>query len=102
MTSWQPQHDPGRQQRRPPYPARAVRFPAGMLPRAGRNRGRSFWRLVYLGSHPVAAIFALCVNAAAAAVVIGWIAIVGSAWAVWVMLVTGAWLCRAAVASVRR
>lgn len=85
----------------PPYPAHLVRFPSQMFPRARRRRGHSLGYYVYMGTHPVAVLIALYVNALIICCVLGWLMLVGSAWMMWAMLVTMAWLVQVAVAALR-
>jgi hypothetical protein len=82
--------------RLPPYPAHLMRFPSGMLPQSRRRRGHSLGHYVYMGTHPVSMLIALCVNAMIAYVVVCWLALVGAAWMMWAMLVTMAWLVQVA------
>ena len=85
----------------PPYPAHLVRFPA-VLPRSRRRRGHSVGHYVYLGTHPIALLVTLYINAMILCVVVSWLALVWSAWAMWALLVTVGWLCQLAAAALRR
>jgi hypothetical protein len=87
--------------RLPPYPAHLVRFLPGMLPRTRQRRGHSLGHYVYMGTHPVAMLIALSINAMIICVAVGGLAFVGAAWMIWAMLVTMAWLVQVAAAALR-
>lgn len=87
---------------RPPYPSHLVRFPSGALPRSRRRRGPSARRIFYLGRHPVALLIEMCLTLLALEVIVGWIALVVAAWALWTAVVTVGWLCKVAAAAMRR
>jgi hypothetical protein len=84
----------------PRYPAHLVRFVA-VLPRSRRRRGHSVRQYVYLGTHPIALLITVCINAMIVGVVVSWLALVWSVWVMWAMLVTIGWLCQLAAAASR-
>lgn len=69
----------------PPYP----RFPR-LMPRSSR-RGPSVWRMVYLGTHPVALMMSAFISC-----------LVISAWACFAMIAGLVWLAACAVVAVQR
>jgi hypothetical protein len=83
--------------RLPPYPWHKVRFPWKALPRS-RRRGASLWRVLYLGTHPVAMLIELCITMVALEVIAAWVALVVAVWALQVACVTVGWLCEGATA----
>ena len=85
----------------PPFPAHLVRFPSRLLPRARRRRGHSTGWYVYMGTHPIAVLISLYINAMIICCVLGWLVLVVEMWLVWAMLVTMAWLVQVAVAALR-
>lgn len=89
---------PGR--RRPPYPSHLVQFPAGLLGTGGRrSRGPSFWRVLYLGTHPVALLMSVVLFMLLIEFVIGWVFAVIALWLAWCALVTIGWGCHVAVSA---
>jgi hypothetical protein len=86
----------------PPYPAHLVRFPSGMLPRSRRRRRHSVGHYVYMGTHPVAMLITLYIDAMIIFVVVGWLVFVAVGWMMWAMLVTMAWLVKVAADALRR
>lgn len=87
--------------RRPPYPSHLVRFPAELLGMGGRRRSRgpSFWRMVYLGTHPVALLMSIFLFMIMAEVIVGWGAVVTAIWLAWVAVVTLVWLFRVTISA---
>lgn len=102
-TAWQP---PAQRpaSRWLPYPRHLVRFPSGLMPRARRRRGRghSLGYYVYLGSHPVAVMFALCATMVAWCLLLEWIMAVALGWLLWCYVVTLGWLVALPFAALKR
>jgi hypothetical protein len=73
-----------------------------MLPRSRRRRGHSLGHYVYMGTHPVAMLISLYINAMIAFVVVSWLVFVAVGWMMWAMLVTMAWLVKVAADALRR
>lgn len=96
----QPQPKPGR--RRVPYPSHLVRFPSELVGFGGKRRGRgpSIWRMVYLGTHPVALLMTAFLFMIMAEFVAGWFLLVFSCWLLWVLAVTTGWACHAAAVAI--
>lgn len=61
-------------------------YPRGLLPRGGRRGGMTFFRMVYLGSHPVAALVAVVITLYLWAIVLAWAALVTLGWLLWALV----------------
>lgn len=55
-------------------------YPYSLLPRSRRRGGMTFFRMVYLGSHPVATLIALVITLYLWALVLAWVLLVTVAW----------------------
>jgi endonuclease/exonuclease/phosphatase (EEP) superfamily protein YafD len=78
-----------------PYPARLVRYPAGVAlafvpARKSKRRGPGLFASV---RHPIAVLVVIMVLAGVALIPLAWLAAVTAVWASWVMCVTIGWLC---------
>lgn len=89
--------------RRPPYPSHLVGFPAELLGLSSsrRSRGPSFWRMVYLGTHPIALLMSVFLIMFGIELWMLWFAFVLICWLLWVMAVTTGWACQVAASAMR-